>query len=322
MNVVKTNQKEPASPTVTQGRASGDEIIDLRFLFQAIWRGKWVVLIFICIGAYNGYGTLRSFNPSYVASMIVSPYVEGGGQSINGALSQLAQSAGFSASGSQATATPFDRLKLTTGSISFATNLNDKHDLLKKIFGGSWDEQTQTWTRPSGRRFELIQRVRQSLNLGTWREPDLETLASYLGGSISITNTHNGLFKKVSVTHPKPEFALWLLKLIYFEADESVRQTDRNEAETRKSYLNDRLAKARLVDTRNVLLNLLENVERRSMLLEGTLPYAAKVVEKAYVSTKPTTAKITADLIIPVAGYGLAGAMLILIVAVFRRETR
>lgn len=269
-----------------------DVVIDLRHLAAALWRGKWVILAMVLVAIGLGIDRLHSYVPRYMAKMVVSPSLSSDPSMLGGAagrgaqLNALAGLAGLSIAG-QAEATTFDRLKEAFKSFELAQTLDRKYGLFMRVYGGSWDPETKTWVRPEGWRFELDQKIAAFLRQPTWSPPNMESLARYVGGALTVTETKDSPFIEITVLHRDPEFALNLLKIAYDEADQLLREQDRREVNQRRNYIEERLSRTSLSDMRQVLLALMAQEERSAMLLESDLPYAARVIEPPFVSSTP-----------------------------------
>lgn len=318
-HVEPENEAVPVE-TIRASRASGpvaddETVIDLRHLVAALWRGKWVVLAFALIGAVLGVMKLNEHTPSYKARMVVSPtlsdptMVGGGSARGGGQLGALAGLAGLAA-GVGAQATTFDRLKEAFKSFELAQTMDRKYGLFMRIFGSGWDAKTQSWVRPEGWRFELDQRIKTFLRQPTWTPPNMESLASYIGGSIQVGELKGTPFVEIVVQHPNPEFGLELLKTAYAEADQLLRDQDRRQVNQRRAYIEERLARTSLNDMRQVLLTLMAQEERSAMLLESDLPYAARIIEPPYASSQPVVLRPAVEIGVRVLG-GLALAVVL-----------
>jgi len=262
-----------------------DVVIDLRDVAKALWRGSWLILILACVGAALGVKELHNHVPHYEAVMVVSPTSGEMGMQMPSQMGVLS-GLGLSVSG-RAQATLFDRLQQAFSSMELARRMQAKHDLLHVVYRGSWDEEAQSWIRPEGTRFEWREAYLSFLNQPIWRAPELESLANYLGGSLVVEEPKESPFLEVKVLHSDPEFALFLLTTAYTEADNLLRDQDRNQIAERQAYLRNQLATAELSDIRRMLLDLLGQEVRRGMLLESNLPYAARIIEPARVSSEP-----------------------------------
>lgn len=317
-------EQDLAAVDSARSRASADtideDILDVRFLLKGIWRGKWIVLVFALVGVFLGYRGLSGFSPAYEASMVVLPsgqeFNAGGGSS---AVSGLVESLGISVGSQQSTS--FDRFTLVLSSLELANLLQEEYGLFDRVFGGNKDPETGEWKRPDEWRFEVEQRIRSALHLSTWRPPNMESLAGFVGGGISIESTKAGaVFKRITFSDPDPEFALFLLETVYREADNLLREQDREEALARRDYLERQLSAATIAESRQMLTGLLEGEERRLMLMSGDFPYASRVIQSPFVSSRPTTANVTRSFVFPLVGALGFGILMILLYAVARRE--
>lgn len=312
---------EPVPPPV--GARANDDVIDLRHLFAALWRGKWLILGLALLGALSGFQDVRGFSPRYVATMVVNPGPTSAGGPFPvqlGRVSSIASAVGVTIAGAPR-GTAFDRLVLIMSSVTLAKRLQEKYGFLQKIYMGSWDPEAKRWIPPSGRRFEWRQKIRKFFNLSTWSEPNIESLARYLGGAIRIEDVENTGFKGLSVTHRDPDFALELLRTAYTEADNLMREQDRAETAQRKVYLESEFQQASLTEMRQALLTLLTNEERTAMLLNLSLPYAARMVEPPFVSGKQTEPNVLRLVGLPAFLGVVGGTLLVILIAVFRRES-
>ena len=295
-----------------------EEVIDLRILFSALRRRKLIFFLAIVAGISFGVWQVRKFIPQYVASIVVTPSVSGGAMPYipGGQLGQLVGLArGFGVNvGAIGAVTTFDRLKLVVSSITLAKTLHSKYGYLQKVFKDSWGPVEKKWLRPSGTAFEWEQRIRGLFQLSTWSEPTTESLAKYLKGAILFEQVEESPFQRISFEHTDSDFALEFLNIVYTEADELLRQQDRGETAARKAYLEEKLQGVSMIEMRVALVSLLTNEERTAMLLEGNLPYAARVMEPAFVSSKQTEPILLIMLGAPVAGFfGITAIVLILI---------
>ena len=297
------------------------DALDVRSLFLALLKGSWLIILFGAMGAWLGVGKLTSFTPTYEAALIVSP-AESPWSNTGGALSEVGQRLGINIEPVAASATTFDRLKLTFGSLVLAELLDAKHGMLKRMYGGGWDEATQQWKRPEGRRAVFEESIRARLHLGTWSEPTLESVAENLKSSVRVERMGTTPFYRISYRHTDPQFALWLLGTVYREADELMRNQDRASASERKRYLEAQVAVTPSVEGRAMLTGMLSAEVRRLMLLESSAPYAAQVVEPLFVSDRPSTPDLVRDLGVSLVGWMLAGSFLVILYSLIRSPRR
>jgi hypothetical protein len=295
---------------------------DIRFLLFATLRGMWLIAIFGVIGVALGVRSLMNFGPTYEAAMVVSSGEQGGGNSLSSALTSAGARLGIDLSTDSASATTFDRLRITLGSISLARLLDEKYGMVRRLWGGSWDEAKQEWIKPVPGRFEMSQELRARLHLPTWSAPTVESLASHLQGAVRVSKMTDPPFYKITYRSNDPAMALWLLQTVYREADDLLRAQDRAQAIERKAYVEDRLRTTVNLEGRSMFTNMLANEERRLMLLDTDTPYAAQIIDPAFVSSQPSTPDPVRDFGIVVVGWILAGVFVVVLIALLRSPRR
>lgn len=298
-------------------REAPGEIVDLRYLFGVWLRWSWVLVLLGAIGVYMGVSDLQGRVPVYVAKMTVLPDLggnTGGSGQVGSVLGGLGLQLGGGAS------TNFDRMKVLVRSLTLAEILQKKYGLMQERFAGSWDSATGTWKRPIGDAFERQQRIRRFFGLSQWSEPNIETLAKSVGGAVKFEKDKDGPFWEVRVTDASREDALRLLTIAYSEADELLRQQDRFESQQRRRYLETQLGGLTNVDVRQALIGLMSNEQRRAMMLESSLPYAARIIEPPYVSNTPEEPNVRIIIALPAIGMVGLGLLAITAIALFRRE--
>jgi len=303
--------------------SSANEIIDLTYLFRILLIWSWIPMLTALAGIYNGYQDLKGFTPQYTASMTVLPTgATGANTNSGGAVQSIAAELGL-LPGTQATSvSPFNRLEFFLGSVALAERLQEKYGVMQILFAGSWDSENQQWTRPNGEDFERQEQIKAFLRQNLWSPPNLQSAANYIISSINIAAFDQGPFRKLTVTHEDPEFALWLLTTAYFEADELIRERDKLELEERMSYVELQLSSVDKIHIRDGLRQQLATELGREVALEVDLPYAAIIVEEPYIMNGLTEPNLPLIFGIPAVVGGIIGFLFISFIALFRREKR
>jgi len=300
---------------------STSENFDIRFIYHALLRGWWLIVLAALAGGWFGAQNLLNFGPVYVASMSVASG-ESRATSPNAALRSFGEGLGlnFDTATGGGPATSFDRLKVTISSLEFVRHLEDKYDIIHKVFAGAWDSESNSWIRPTGRRFEFRQGLNAKLHLPLWSEPTTQSFAEFLSGTIIVRDSIDSPFTTVSTRSADPEFALWLLETVYMEADAFVREADLRATRERKSYLEGQIDQTNILEFRQMFVSLLANEERRLMLTQTDLPYAAQIIRSPFVSSRPTSPNVVEEFWVQVFGWMLAGALFILLFALVRSQ--
>jgi hypothetical protein len=317
----------PIAPNVTPDYVEyyhADEVVDLRQVVRVFIRWGWLVVLLAAIGAAKGVNDLHNFSPVSIARMVVSPVDAENGRGGGGGSGSTTLQAVFSGLkiNESGKGSKFDEVMFLTKTQTFAKLMDEKYDLLHRIFRGSWDDASQAWRMPSGREFEFWQGVNGYLNLRVWAEPTVEDLAKYLGGSFDSKLMDDTSYFEITVKNGDADFALWLLKTVFSEAIENLRRQEKVNTQIRREFVLDRLKQTKVVEFRGQLLQTLANLDRKDMLSTGGLPFAAKIMEPPYISkykTQPNAVKLVG---VPAFILGLLGAVMIVLVTLYRGENR
>ncbi len=316
----------PIAREATQHHGVHDEVLDLRFLFGKIGRNWWVILLFGLLGLVYGIYQATQFVPKRVASMVIMPQSGGmaglnlgGGQGggVTGVAATLKLAMGGGGGGGNET---FERLRLAMSSITLARELDEKYGLLRQVYDHRWDAGRQGWRPVTDADLGLQERLLRHLNVTNDYTPSIEKLARHVGGKVQFEQIKKSEFWRVKVEDIDGDAALELLNNAYWTADELLREQDREQVRARQAYLRSRVDDAQLTEIRRALIGAMMSEERTAMLLEGGLPYAAKVIERPFLSENPTQPNLMLLIGIPVAAGLLLGFALVTLIAVFRSE--
>ncbi len=303
-----------------QNQTHTTEVIDLGYLSSVLIKWSWIPILFALAGIYSGYSDLKGFTPQYVAAMTVLPSESINQGKSSGGVEAIAVELGLLPGAQASSISPFNRLEFFLGSVSLADRLQKKYGIMQLLYSGSWDDEEQEWKKPSGEEFERQEKIKTFLRQNLWTPPNLQNAANFIVSSIKIEEIDGGPFKRLSVTHQDPDFALWLLTTAYFEADELIRETDKLELEERMAYVEKQLATVDKIHIRDGLREQLATELGRAVALEVDLPYSATVVEEAYILNGLTEPNIRLIFGMPGIIGGVIGFILISLFALIRRE--
>ena len=111
-----------------------------------------------------------------------------------------------------------------------------------------------------------------------------ERLAEYLARQVTLEPVGGTPLRKMTYTHPDPDFAVRLLTVLHAIGDSMIRGSIRREAAERIQYLEEAIDQTPNPEHRRALTTLLMEQER---LVSIDQPYAAVVVEPAAVLSRP-----------------------------------
>lgn len=112
-------------------------------------------------------------------------------------------------------------------------------------------------------------------------------LAEYFARKIKVEPLGATVLRRITYTHPNPEFAADMLRKTHLVADQMIRRDRRRHSQSRIDYLQKALAKSTHPDHRVGITKLLMQQEHIQMLANMDEPYAAIIVEPPSPSARP-----------------------------------
>lgn len=319
--------KSEGNPDIIQDQTSDLQTLVPRQVdsdfYRFAWvvlRGWWIILIVIILSVtYAGY-SLTKHGPTYRAHMLLREVTKGATNSIQMPTRMANLAANFGVPMESQGSTNFDHLTLLFGSTVFAEQLDKKYGYIKRIYGGSWDEENQRWIPPTGWRVDLDDFFRRFAQIPEWQPPGAQELANYIRGSITIIPYPKAkdVFR-LEFRHPDRDFALDFLRNVFDEAEGELSRQEIKRVSSLVYYFKKQLAEVSISEYRDALFYVLAGREKRLIELQSGAPYAAIVIQPAQVSGKPSSPNVFNRLVLgAIIGFGL-GIVLVLIVAIFRK---
>ncbi|HCG7674271.1 TPA: LPS O-antigen length regulator [Vibrio parahaemolyticus] len=318
-------QKEPNPnylPYPPQSQPSGDEI-DLRELFKALWKGKWIIIATTFIFAASSVLYALSLPNIYKSDALLAPAESsnGGGLSkMAGQLGGLAALAGVNLGTDESSQT--DLAVQVMKSRQFVEAFIKKHDLLVPLMAAKdWnltnnklilDEElynptTGEWLRdPNGLRgatptaqeaFEVFSK--EVLNLSQDKESGLYT---------------------ISVKHYSPYVAQQWVSWLIEDINQVMRERTIAETSQNLAYLNAQLQKTAVTDMQSTFYKLIEEQTKSLMLAEVQEEFIFKVVDPAVVPELKDGPKRALICVLGTLLGGMLGGAIVLIRFAFRKE--
>lgn len=318
-------QKEPNPnylPYPPQSQSTNDEI-DLRELFKALWKGKWIIIATTFIFAISSVLYALSLPNIYKADALLAPAESsnGGGLSkMAGQLGGLAALAGVNLSAGESSQT--DLAVQVMRSRQFIEAFINKHDLLVPLMAAKdwdlannklildeelYDSNTDEWLRePSGMRgaiptaqeaFEVFSK--EVLNVSQDKESGLYT---------------------ISVKNYSPYIAQQWVNWLIEDINKVMRERTIAETSQNLAYLNMQLRKTAVADMQSTFYKLIEEQTKSLMLAEVQEEFIFKVVDPAVVPELKDGPKRAIMCILGTLLGGILGVAIALTLFVFRKK--
>lgn len=274
-----------------------DDEIDLRELFSAIWRGKWLVLACTAIFAVASVAIALYLPNIYKSEVLLAPaddQQQSGG--LVGQFGGLASLAGINLGGGSTDKTTLALQVLQ--SREFIGNFIDKHHILVPLMAAKgWNRETNAlvWDtdiyNPENK--EWVRKVKPPYQP---KPSAQEAYKEFTKKVLSSSQDKETGMVTVSVSFYSPEMAqqwtTWLIK----DLNDVMRQRDMAEAKKSIQYLDDQINKTNLTDLRAMLYQLVEQQTKTLMFAEVRDEYVFKIIDPAIVSEvkdKPNRAIIS-----------------------------
>ncbi|HHF3287751.1 LPS O-antigen length regulator [Vibrio alginolyticus] len=264
----------------------GDEEIDLRELFKALWKGKWIIIATTFVFAVGAVLYALSLPNIYKADALLAPAESsnGGGLSkMAGQLGGLAALAGVNLGASESSQT--DLAVQVMKSRQFVEAFINKHDLLVPLLAAKdWDLANNKLILDEGL---------YNSNTGEWlREPNgmrgatptsQEAFEVFNKEVFSISQDKDSGLYTVAVKHYSPYIAQQWVKWLIEDINKVMRERTINETSQNLAYLNTQLQKTAVTDMQSTFYKLIEEQTKSLMLAEVQEEFTFKIIDPAVV---------------------------------------
>ncbi|HHX8541952.1 TPA: Wzz/FepE/Etk N-terminal domain-containing protein [Vibrio diabolicus] len=281
-------QKEPNPnylPYPPQSQSTNDEI-DLRELFKALWKGKWVIIATTFSFAIGSVLYALSLPNIYKADALLAPAESsnGGGLSkMAGQLGGLAALAGVNLGGGETSQT--DLAVQVMKSRQFVEAFINKHDLLVLLMAATdWDLTKNKL---------ILDEELYNPNSREWlREPNglrgstptaQEAFEVFNKEVLSISQDKESGLYTVSVKYYSPYIAQQWVNWLIEDINKVMRERTIAETSQNLAYLNTQLQKTAVADMQSTFYKLIEEQTKSLMLAEVQEEFIFKVVDPAVV---------------------------------------
>ena len=255
--------------------------IDYKLLIEYLRKNIKFFFISTLILTFLGFISVLNETPKYDVSAVITPNIEDDNVGIgsNGLVASLV-------GGSTKKAFIFE-FEETIFSLDVAKRLDEKENLLFKIFGELYDEKTQSYT-------EIVNLDARLKKIKFWfygidykSVPNHFMLRDYLKGSVSVIyDDFAGLITISSLTS-NPEATQEMIKILLRETDNSFKNNDKSNTNAKIDYLYVELSKAKEVKQIAAISELLRSELLKKSLIDSRADYKFRTVRGFEMSEYP-----------------------------------
>ncbi len=295
---------------------TADDEIDLRELWDVIWRGKWIITAVTAVFAVISLIVALSLPNIYRSEVLVAPSEEsqgGGLAEMAGQLGGLASLAGInlgSAGGDNKVAVAMAVMK----SRQFIADFVATHDILPELMA------VEEWNRSANKLefdpdlYDAAQGewVREVEPPKTPQPSEWEAYKAFMEILTVSQDTETG-FVTIAVEHQSPYIAERWATLLVDEVNHVMKEQDVSEAQRSIDFLNQQLDRVALAEMRTVFYQLIEEQTKTIMLAEVRDEYIFSTIDPAVVAEEKAKPKRALICILGTMLGGMLAVMFVLI---------
>lgn len=262
------------------------EEIDLRLLFLALKKGKFIIALFtLVLGAVSVYYAL-SLPDIYRSEALLAPVSENSSMKIPAQLGGIASLAGINIGGLggvDKTGLALEILK----SREFLSSFIDKHGLLVPLMASKgWRQTDDSYVIDEEIYDPLTKEWVRTVKSPFTPKPSLLEAQESLGKLISISLDKNSGMVKLAVEHYSPNLAKILVNNLTEDINNEMRERDIEEAKRSVTFLTEQLSATSVSDIRTMLFSLIEEQTKTLMLANARTSYVFSTIDPAVVPHK------------------------------------
>ncbi|QFQ78777.1 Wzz/FepE/Etk N-terminal domain-containing protein [Vibrio harveyi] len=281
-------QKEPNPnylPYPPQSQSIGDDI-DLRELFKAIWKGKWIILATTFVFAIGSVVYALSLPNIYKADVLLAPTESSNGGGLSQMASQLgglAALAGVNFGGEESSQT--ELAVQVMKSRQFVNDFIEKHDLLVPLIAAkNWDLSQNKLIIDSEIYNDKVNKwLRKPVGLRGSTPTPQEAYDVFRNKILNISQDKESGLYILSVSHYSPYIAQQWAEWLVDDINQVMRKRAIDDATQNLNYLHSQLNKTSIADMQSAFYNLVEEQTKSLMLAEVQDEFVFKTIDPAVV---------------------------------------
>ncbi|MCW8354491.1 Wzz/FepE/Etk N-terminal domain-containing protein [Marinomonas pontica] len=299
-----------------------DDEIDLKELFIALWKGKWIIILVTVIFAVGGVLYALSQPNTYKAEAVLASANDsksGGLAAMASQFGGLASLAGISLGGG---GTDSKAMALATlQSRQFLNAFIHKYDLLVPLMAGEkWSESTDTLLLDPEIYDTQSKTWVREVEPGKTLEPtDWEAYKEFKKLIAVSESKDNGLVT-LSITHLSPTIAKQWVDWLVIDLNAWVKKQSLDETSRNIGYLEEQIERTSISDMQSVFYQLIEEQTKNLMLAQVQDEFAFKIIDPAVVPEEEAGPKRALICVLAVLLGGMLGMGIVLIRFAFAKK--
>lgn len=303
----------------TVEQPSADDEIDLRELFGAIWKGKWVIIATTFIFAVGAVFYALSLPNIYKSEVLLAPVAEQRSTGLSGQLGGLAALAGVNIGGGTGVDQTLLAIEILQ-SRDFLIKFINKQDILVQLMAvKGWDFSTEKYIYDSNL---------YDISSGDWLRdvsppkkaiPSNQEAYTELKRLLKISQDVDSRMLKLSIEHYSPVFARDVVNNLVVAINFEMRRRDIEEARRSIRFIQMEINETLLDDVKISLFSLIEEQTKKLMLANAREEYAFRIIDTAYIPEEKSGPKRLIIVLMVLIFGGLTSTMAVVILS-YKKE--
>ncbi|CAE6881160.1 Chain length determinant protein [Vibrio sp. B1REV9] len=310
-------------PYPPHSQQPADDEIDLRELFVALWKGKWIIIATTFVFAVGAALYALSLPNIYKSDALLAPAESSGGGGLSkmaGQLGGLAALAGVNLGAGESSQT--DLAVQVMKSRQFVEAFINKHDLLVPLMAAKdWDLANnklildeELYNPTTG------EWLREAKGLRGATPTAQEAFEVFSKEVLSVSQDKESGLYTVSVKNYSPYIAQQWVNWLIEDINKVMRERTIAETSQNLAYLNTQLQKTAVADMQSTFYKLIEEQTKSLMLAEVQEEFIFKVVDPAVVPELKDGPKRALICVLGTLLGGMLGVAIVLVRFAFRKE--
>ncbi|BCN23011.1 Wzz/FepE/Etk N-terminal domain-containing protein [Vibrio alfacsensis] len=310
-------------PYPPHSQQPADDEIDLRELFGALWKGKWIIIATTFVFAVGAVLYALSLPNIYKSDALLAPAESSGGGGLSkmaGQLGGLAALAGVNLGAGESSQT--DLAVQVMKSRQFVEAFIKKHDLLVPLMAAKdWDLANnklildeELYNPDTG------EWLREAKGLRGSTPTAQEAFEVFSKEVLSVSQDKESGLYTVSVKNYSPYIAQQWVNWLIEDINKVMRERTIAETSQNLAYLNTQLQKTAVADMQSTFYKLIEEQTKSLMLAEVQEEFIFKVVDPAVIPELKDGPKRALICVLGTLLGGMLGVAIVLVRFAFRKE--
>jgi uncharacterized protein involved in exopolysaccharide biosynthesis len=298
-----------------------DDEIDLKKLFFALWKGKWIILFTSFVFAVGGVLHALSLPNIYKAEAILAYANDRKTGGLAGLASQFGGLASFAGVNLGSGSTDSKVMALATlQSRQFMNAFINKYDLLPQLMAGEKWDSSQNKLIINSNSYDISEGEWATNDAGASLKPSDWSAYSAFKSVLTVSENKSTGLITLSITHLSPTIAKQWVDWLVIELNSWMKDKSLDETRRNIRYLEGQIEKTNITDMQSVFYQLIEEQTKNLMLAEVQDEFVFKIIDPAVVPEEKVGPRRARICVLAVLLGGMLGTAIVLIRYAFTKK--